>query len=138
MTSPKIVVPHNYVTFEELLMNRHWEYPVTELEATNMARVWFRINKLLSQYPPSLTGPKISSGYRPGHYNKQAGGAAKSAHLSCEAVDIRDLGNALDQWIDANPQKLIECDMWREDPLRTEGGWCHLDIRPRRNRTFKV
>jgi hypothetical protein len=116
-------------------MQRHWEYPVSEQQAVNMARVWFRINRLLSQYPAELKAPRVSSGYRPGHYNTRAGGAAKSTHLSCEAVDIRDPGNGLDQWLDANHAKLVECDMWREAPDAT-AGWCHLDIRPRKNRTF--
>lgn len=128
-------VPHNYVTFEDLLMQRHWEYPITEAMAVNMARVWFRINKLLSQYPAEIKGPRVSSGYRPGHYNTQAGGAAKSTHLSCEAVDIRDPGNGLDQWLDSNQSKLIECELWREAPEKTNG-WSHLDTRPRRSRTF--
>lgn len=132
---PTATKPHNYVSFDELLMNRHWEYPVTELEAVNMARVWFRANKLLSQYPANLTPPLVSSGYRPGHYNTQAGGAPKSTHLSCEAIDVADQGNGLDQWLDANPMKLIECDLWREAPDRT-AGWVHLDIRPRKMRTF--
>lgn len=128
--------PHNYISYDELLMNRHWEYPIDEMEAVNMARVWYRVNKLLSQYPTNMTGSLVSSGYRPGHYNTQAGGAAKSTHLTCEAVDVADPGNGLDQWLDSNPSKLIECELWREDPARTEGGWCHLDIRPRKSRTF--
>ena len=127
--------PHNYVSYDELLMNRHWEYPLTEADAVNMARVWFRVNKLLSQYPANLTQPLVSSGYRPGHYNTQAGGAARSTHLTCEAVDVRDPGNGLDQWLDQHPNKLIECELWREAPDRSPG-WVHLDIRPRRNRTF--
>lgn len=132
-----ITKPHNYVSFDELLMNRHWEYPLSEADAVNMARVWFRVNRLVSQYPVNLTPPLVSSGYRPGHYNKRAGGAAKSTHLTCEAVDIRDVGNGLDQWLDQNPMKLVECELWREDPSFTDKGWCHLDIRPRRNRTFR-
>ena len=127
--------PHNYLSFDELLMNRHWEYPITELEAVNMARVWFRVNKLLVQYPANLTPPLVSSGYRPGHYNTQAGGAPKSTHLSCEAVDVADPGNGLDQWLDANPLKLVDCELWREAPERTNS-WVHLDIRPRKTRTF--
>jgi hypothetical protein len=135
MTDKQVTKPHNYVSYDELLMNRHWEYPLTEADAVNMARVWFRVNKLLSQYPANLTQPLVSSGYRPGHYNTQAGGAARSTHLTCEAVDVRDPGNGLDQWIDQNPMKLVECELWREAPDRTNSS-VHLDIRPRRNRTF--
>lgn len=119
-------------------MGRHWEYPVTEEEAVNMARVWHRVNLLVSRYPAELTkAGLVSSGYRPGHYNVKAGGAAKSTHLSCEAIDVADQTGALDSWIDANPQILVDCNLWREDPAKTKG-WVHLDIRPRRNRTFKV
>jgi hypothetical protein len=127
--------PHNYISYDELLMNRHWQYPLTEADAINMARVWFRINKLVAQYPATLTAPIVSSGYRPGHYNTQAGGAKRSTHLTCEAVDIKDPGNGLDQWLDSNHAKLVECELWREAPDRSPG-WCHLDIRPRKSRTF--
>lgn len=137
MTDKLVQIPHNYLSFEDLLMQRHWEYPVTEEQAVNMARVWYRVNQLLTKYPVELKGPRVSSGYRPGHYNTQAGGAAKSAHLTCEAVDIRDPGNGLDQWIDANPKVLEEVNLWREEAAKTNG-WSHLDIRPRKNRTFKV
>ena len=47
-------IPHNYVSFDELLMNRHWEYPMDEQQAVNMARVWFRVNQLVSQYPAEI------------------------------------------------------------------------------------
>ncbi len=133
MTQPS--KPHNYISYDELLMNRHWQYPLTEADAVNMARVWFRVNKLLAQYPATLTAPIVSSGYRPGHFNTQAGGAKRSTHLSCEAVDIRDPGNGLDQWLDNNHAKLVECELWREAPEATSG-WTHLDIRPRKSRTF--
>jgi hypothetical protein len=137
MTKVKPEKPHNYVSFEELLMQRHWEYPLSELDAANMARVWLRVNQLLAKYPEKLAPPLVSSGYRPGHYNVKAGGAARSTHLTCEAVDIRDPNGKLDAWIDSNPNVLVECNLWREDPKVT-ATWCHLDIRPRKNRTFKI
>lgn len=129
--------PHNYVSFDQLLMDRHWEYPITEAMAVNMARLWFRVNQLTSRYPATLPENPVSSGYRPGHYNVAAGGASRSTHLTCEAGDLKDAGNGLDQWIDKNPQVLVDCNLWREDPAETNG-WCHLDTRPRRNRTFLV
>jgi len=129
--------PQNYISFDALLMDRQWEYPVTEEMAVNMARVWFRVNQLIAEYPAQLAPPLVSSGYRPGKYNTLAHGAAKSTHLTCEAVDVADPGNKLDEWLDQNPSKLVDSNLWREDPASTSG-WVHLDIRPRPTRTFKV
>lgn len=140
MTAQK---PHNYISFDSLLMDRHWEFPLDEAKAVNMARLWFRVNQLTSRYPatlldsPSNPGSCVNSGYRPGRYNVLAGGAPASTHLTCEAVDIADPGNGLDQWLDANQPTQGICNLWREDPNSTNG-WVHLDIRPRRARTFRI
>lgn len=133
----KIELPHNYVSFEDLLMRRHVEYPLTEAMAVNMARLWFRVNTLTSKYPATLPPNPVSSGYRPGRWNVAAGGAPASPHPTCEAVDVLDAGNGLDQWLDKNPQALVDANLWREDPAATNG-WVHLDLRPRRNRTFLI
>lgn len=100
-----------------------------------LARLLFRVNKLLSKLPEGLWEGHITSGYRPGKYNVAAGGSPMSAHLICEAVDIADPAGKIDQHIDANPGLLIECDLYREHPTRTPG-WVHLDIRKRSTRTF--
>ena len=65
-------------------------------------------------------------------------GASKSAHKTGQAVDIYDLGEHLDNWLDANPDALIKYDLYREEPSATIN-WCHLGIRKPLSgkRTFK-
>ena len=65
-------------------------------------------------------------------------GASKSAHKTGQAVDIYDLGERLDKWLDANPDALIKYDLYREAPASTIN-WCHLGTRKPLSgkRTFK-
>ena len=65
-------------------------------------------------------------------------GASKSAHKTGQAVDIYDLGERLDKWLDKNPDALIKYDLYREEPSATIN-WCHLGTRKPLSgkRTFK-
>lgn len=51
--------------------------------------------------------------------------AMGSSHLYGSAVDIADADGKLKAWIKANPNKLVECGLWMEDPAYTKS-WCHL------------
>ena len=55
-------------------------------------------------------------------------GASKSAHKLGMAVDIYDLGERLDKWLDKNPDALIKYDLYREESASTPN-WCHLGTR---------
>lgn len=129
-----------YVTYADLLMGRHKSYPLTEEEATNLGRLWHRVNQLCSKLSAAGFGPTftVSSGYRPGHYNTKEGGAKSSAHLSCEAVDLVDPNGKLDVWLEAHENLLEGLKLSREHSDNTNG-WVHVDIRQRsgRYRTFK-
>ena len=70
----------------------------------------------------------VSSGYRPGHYNKDAGGAKGSAHAVCLACDFKDPTGDLDQWCMDHLDVLEQCGLYLESPNHTLG-WCHLTIR---------
>lgn len=121
-------------------MGRDTEYPLTEDMEINEARLLFRVNALLTQFKDlvKLGGPvQLSSGYRPGKYNVAAGGAAKSAHVTCEAVDVADANGDLKKWIVTNPTVLEKYDMYMEDPSKTPT-WVHLQTRPTTTRIFKV
>lgn len=122
-----------FITPQEILMGRDAEYPLTEELRLNLNRLLLSLNRLRAYYGKPMV---VSSGYRPGKYNKAAGGAAKSAHLTCEACDFRDIDGSLDLWCMANQDKLEECGLWLEHPDATSG-WCHLDIRKRNNRVFR-
>lgn len=99
--------------------------PSAEIES-NIATLVVRVNKLLRHWGDKVL---VSSGYRPGVYNKNAGGAPNSAHATGEAVDLRDPEGKLDEFILANPWLLQRYDLYLEDPSRTRG-WSHLSIRP--------
>ena len=55
-------------------------------------------------------------------------GSSKSAHKQGMAVDIYDIGQHLDNWLDKNPDALIKYDLYREEPSATIN-WCHLGTR---------
>ncbi len=107
-------------------MGRDTEYPLSELLERNLEKLYTAINHLRSAYGKPMN---VTSGYRPGHYNKAAGGAKRSAHLTCEAVDIADGDGSLARWCLNNLDILQAAGLWLESPARTKG-WCHLQIRP--------
>lgn len=115
-------------------MGRDAEYPLSaELEA-NLVVLLERINKFRDIYDKPM---RINSGYRPGHYNALAKGSPRSAHLTCQAVDIADGNGLLKEYIAENINILQTCDLYMEDPDRTPG-WVHLDTRKRTNRVFRI
>jgi hypothetical protein len=65
-------------------------------------------------------------------------GARLSSHKEAKAVDLMDKDEAFDKWLTANPEKLVEHNLYREHPDATKG-WCHLSTKAPRsgNRTFK-
>lgn len=121
-----------YVTRDEVLKGRDRDYPLTpELEA-NLTKLLEAVNKLRIAYGKSFV---ITSGYRPGHYNKSAKGALKSAHVTCEAIDIRDDSKGtLAKWCLNNLSLLEQLGLYMESPSATQQPpstfWVHLQIRP--------
>lgn len=113
------------ITLDEVLMNRHEQYPLDMAKVINLAMLMSSINYIRGAYGKPLL---ISSGYRPGHYNEQAGGAPKSAHLTCEAVDIVDSDGSFTKWCLDNLHEIRKAGMYMEDPEYTQG-WVHLQIR---------
>jgi len=124
-------------TREQYMMGRDSQYPTTEEMEASAAILLHRVSKLLREYQiinKKQVNWKISSGYRPGHYNKPY--STTSPHLECKAIDIADtLDIGLDKWIDSDPTILERFNLWREHPSKTPS-WVHLDIRPRATRTF--
>lgn len=122
------------ISRDEILMGREKEYPLTEEMLSNLSTLLVRMNKLRLLYGKMML---VSSGYRPGHYNVDAGGAKNSCHLDCRAVDIHDRDGLLKEWILNHEEVLDECDLWMEDPKRTKT-WAHFDIKAREHRIFLV
>lgn len=106
-------------------MHRHVDYPLDLEKALNAAILLGAINYIRGVYGKPLS---VSSGYRPGHYNKRAGGAKNSSHLTCEAIDIVDKDGEFAKWCVSNQKELEKAGLYMEDPKHTEG-WVHLQTR---------
>lgn len=119
------------ISRKEILMGRDIEYPLSKEQESNLEKLLIAVNKLRKLYNKAMF---VSSGYRPGHYNKAAGGAAKSSHLTCQAVDFKDADGKLKAWI--TPEILVECGLYMEHPDHTPS-WLHVQTRPTKNRIFK-
>lgn len=112
------------ISRDEILMGRDVEFPLSpELEA-NLQILLKAVNTLRTAYGKSMY---VSSGYRPGHYNKDAGGASNSPHMTCQAVDFKDADGTLKAWITV--EMLVKCGLWQEDPSKTPT-WLHVQVRP--------
>jgi hypothetical protein len=79
---------------------------------------------------------ELSSGFRPAHFNKAAGGSARSGHLTCEAIDIKDPNNEIGKKILDRLDLLEKCGLYLEDISYTPQ-WLHLQIRPTSRRVFR-
>lgn len=123
------------VTAKELLQGRHTQYPLNDELLENLGRLLVALNYFRAIYGKPLV---VNSSYRPGHFNVLAGGAQNSAHITCEAADIRDTDRQLAKYVVANQQVLAECGLYAEDPGSTPG-WVHLQTRTPKsgNRIFR-
>lgn len=114
----------------EILMGRDVEFPLTHGLEANLDSLLLAVNQLRSLYGKPMY---VSSGYRPVHFNSDAGGASNSAHCLCQAVDFHDPTGELKAWITV--EILEQCGLWQEDPARTLT-WLHVQVRPTHNRVF--
>ncbi len=125
------------VTRDEVLKGRDRDYPLTPELEQNLNKLLDAVNKLRKEYGKPFV---ITSGYRPGHYNKSARGAKKSAHMTCEAVDIRDVDGEIAKWCLDNLSLLEAAGLYMESPIYTHEPpnkrWVHLQVRPTKNRVF--
>ena len=113
-------------------MGRDSQFPLSPELETNLAKLLSALNQFRTIYAKPMT---VSSGYRPGHYNSDAGGAKTSTHITCQACDFHDTDGTLDQWCLDHLEVLEQCGLYLESPDHTKG-WCHLQIRPTKNRVF--
>lgn len=96
----------------------------------NAAQAIALVNQLLTR--SGFTALDASSGWRPASVNSAAGGAAKSKHLSGQAIDVRDVDKLFQNWCMANLDVLEELGLWMEHPRDTPT-WCHLQTVPPRS-----
>lgn len=114
----------------EVLKGRDRDYPLSPELFENLDKLLNAVNKIREAYGKPLI---VTSGYRPGHYNKSAKGAKRSAHMTCEAVDFRDSDGEFGKWCLANLKLLEECGLYMESPIYTHEPpgkrWIHLQTR---------
>lgn len=103
-------------------MGRDSEYPLTSQLEDNLRKLLTALNYFRTAYGKAMY---VSSGYRPGHYNKDAGGAPKSNHLLCLACDFSDPQGELDFFAANRLDVLERAGLYLEMPSHTPG-WCHL------------
>ena len=112
---------------------------LTDAIRDNATELLGRVNLLLSwayadDVRPALdatTRTHVASGWRPQAINgATSNAAAKSRHLTGEAIDLRDNGTRdLARWCLKNLDALQEIGLWMEDPQWTPT-WVHLQIVP--------
>lgn len=117
------------ISVHEFLMGRDKEYPLTTSQAESMAQLLAAVNYLRGMYGKPL---KVSSGYRPGHFNTLAKGKMGSAHINCQAIDLLDPDGDFARWCLSNDHLLKQTGLYMENPEHTntpQGRWTHLQTR---------
>lgn len=117
------------ITTTEYLMGRDKQFPLSPDQERNMLSLLGKLNEIRDLYGKPMS---VSSGYRPGAYNKAAGGAAKSCHLTCEAIDIADISREFTAWCLKNQDILARLGLYMEDPSYATT-WVHLQTRAPRS-----
>lgn len=136
------------MTLEHYWMGRDKAYPLALDTATrsNAVRTVELANKLLvlasaAGVPllANLQGNLVASGWRPPAVNAATPNASRtSLHMTGQALDFYDPSGAIDAWLMADLQPLVQLGLWLEHPSATPR-WCHVQTRPpgSGNRVFK-
>lgn len=121
------------ITRAEVLMGRDLQYPLTSELEDSLEKLLTALNVFRNAYGKPMT---VTSGYRPAGINAKAGGARRSAHMTCEACDFADADGAIKRFALQNLKVLEDAGLYMEDAAATPT-WCHLQTRRTRNRVFK-
>lgn len=113
------------VTYKEILMGRIEFIDLPPKQQINLIELITRVNLVRGYYGKALI---VSSGYRRISDNLRAGGANRSAHMSCEAVDFYDPNGEFAEWCLKNLALLEKIGLYLENPKVTVG-WVHLQTR---------
>lgn len=120
------------ITLKELLSGNKIS-DLTPIQQDNINVLLERIYKVRALWGKPMT---VTSGFRSSvkHaeiYAKKGVAEDKipwgSCHLSGSAVDIYDPNDELENWLKANPQVLIDAQLWCEDQT---DNWVHFQIKP--------
>jgi Peptidase M15 len=124
------------ITMDAFLMKRiKFEDLTPEMKADSQDLLE-KVNALLldfyKQYPEAGTRV-VTSGYRTPAANAAAGGAKKSNHMICQAVDLSDADKQLGIWLTRFPEFLSKHDLYMESKSATPT-WVHLQLQPPRSK----
>ncbi len=110
-------------------MGRDKDSPIDDEMRTSAQHLLSKVNELLEHFYKANPGSTrtITSGYRPAAINASVGGAKKSHHQACRAVDISDQDRKLAKFCLDNLQLLDELGLWIEDPRWTKN-WLHFQL----------
>lgn len=114
------------ISAKEYIKGRDQDYPLTMQMYENMVALLSKVNVIRELWGQPMI---VTSGYRPAGYNLAAGGAPKSHHMTCLAIDIADPNGKLKAWIMDQTGLLERLGLYMEDPADTIS-WCHLQIPP--------
>ena len=118
------------ITHEDVLMGRIKRQDLTAEQAQNLDILVQRINALFETFDETLV---VSSGYRSPSQNALAGGAKKSHHMNCAAIDLRDLDGKIWKFCIDNIELCEKLGIWLEDKGATPT-WTHLQVYPPKSR----
>lgn len=128
------------ITLKEYIMGRDKDAPLTIEQALNAADLLSRVNYLFGRL--NLRAP-VTSGYRPSVVNSHIGGAKKSSHLTCQAVDLLDQHGKIGILLSKRTDLLEECGLYLENTNYTKKEkdgvityWVHLQSKQTKNRIF--
>ena len=122
------------ITVDEFLRNGEKLSELTEQQRRNTIELLSVMNVFRFMYGKPMV---VTSGYRSKEYNLKIGGSAKSAHVQCKAIDIKDDGT-IKQYIKENVDLCERLGLYFEHFDHTPS-WVHFTIRPPKsgNRFFR-
>jgi len=125
----KVIISYeDYITAQGKYPDRLKSPELTEDLKKNAESLLLYVNEFLEYI--GVTYVNVSSGFRPSDINKTVSGAgAKSNHLICLAIDIKDDGCVLWQKFLDNLDKAQELGIFAEDKRWTPS-WLHLQCVP--------
>jgi hypothetical protein len=146
---PAVPAVRQYITLDAYLMKRNnvpkWRAEFTAEHLKNAENLLERVNSVLEKAPPGFKF-KVTSGWRPAQYNAEIGGALRSRHITCQAVDLADNDHSIGAWLSSRRDLLIQADLAIEDlrycVCKASNGkilrWVHIQTPPPRsgNRVF--
>lgn len=113
------------INLREFLKNGEELKDLTPEQAYNTGYLLAIMNQFRRAYGRPMI---VTSGYRSPEYNKKVGGSPRSAHCSCQAIDIKDDG-LLKRFVLSNGGLITQLGLYFEDFDHTPG-WVHFTIRP--------